>query len=374
MNKHILSCLDQIQADEQLKNKTYQNVIMKTKPHSHQTSDLIITIVACCIVGLCLIFNNISNNSQTALQHSYSYMTLDTNISLELVIDENNDVIDITTYHQDASHIIKDISYQNIPYQEVIKNLLNQKNYQEYIAQDIPIQFTVYNSNVQKCEELQTDLNHFLNTLKTDYVYESVHINKDIHFQAIKKKMSSGCYFMMDKILDFDPTYPIDSIDTKNYAILREVYEDITHRNYAVSQDIQDDLMHKIEMTMPTAIYDELKKNGICYESNDTIFMSNHKYNPTLRLDFSYKNDTFVGYVSKEYGFVDGLENDLISEDEAFELTKKVAKVFFDKDVHLKRVDDLSGYDTGDYVTLEDEYQNIYLVQLNKNMVIKVMN
>lgn len=35
------------------------------------------------------------------------------------------------------------------------------------------------------------------------------------------------------------------------------------------------------------------------------------------------------------------------------------------------QVEDLSGYDTGNFITLEDNYGNYYLIQLNRNVILK---
>lgn len=131
-------------------------------------------------------------------------------------------------------------------------------------------------------------------------------------------------------------------------------------------------LIQKIKMTMPYSIYEELEDKGVCTQIDDTLLLGNDAQNPTLRLDFTYKGDQLIQYVSKEYGFVESMNEKHINEDEAKSLVKLFAKTFLEQDVILKTTTDMSGYDTGDYITFEDQNRNLYLVQFNKNMVIKM--
>ena len=136
--------------------------------------------------------------------------------------------------------------------------------------------------------------------------------------------------------------------------------------------DLPEKLMEQIKTTMPIAVYDELKNKGVYTQVDNTHIIGNDAQNPTLRLDFTYKDNQLIQYVSKEYGFVDDMNEKRINEDEAKSLTKLFAKTFLERDVVLKKTTDMSGYDTGDYITFEDQNHNLYLVQLNKNMVIKM--
>lgn len=133
-------------------------------------------------------------------------------------------------------------------------------------------------------------------------------------------------------------------------------------------------LMTNIQTVMPSDIYNELEQKNIFLKNHNTISLANAKENPTLRLDFTYINDKLVQYVSKEYGFTDNMKDHLINEDQAKSLAQLFAKTFLKEDVTLQKVNHLSGYDTGNYITLEDINKNIYLVQLDKNMVIKYID
>lgn len=140
-------------------------------------------------------------------------------------------------------------------------------------------------------------------------------------------------------------------------------------------QSMKNELLENIQKAMPEKVYNELKENGHLSSDEDNgeyiYLFGNKEQDPTLRLDFVYKDKTLIQYRSKEYGFVDEMEDTVISKNDAIKLTQTFAKVFLDKDVSLSETSPYSGYEDENYVTFKDTENNTYLVQLNRNMVIK---
>lgn len=149
--------------------------------------------------------------------------------------------------------------------------------------------------------------------------------------------------------------------------------------------DITKSLYQGVADTMPQLVVDELKKNRsgdgvrqLVDEDTGTVTYSlsnqTDQQDETLRLDFSYQSDHLVQYRSKEYGFVDSLPREKIKIGTAKELVIKFAETFLDKKFiakDIKKTAGYSGYETKEYVTLQDSFGNTYLVQLSHNMVIK---
>ena len=133
-------------------------------------------------------------------------------------------------------------------------------------------------------------------------------------------------------------------------------------------------LVEKLKNVVPLELYNELNEKGTVSQVNNTISISNAKEDPTLRVDFTYKDDKLVQFVIKEYGFTEDMKDNSINENEAKLLTQIFAKVFLNEEVNLTKIDDLSVYETGYHITLKDQYNNIYLVQLNKNLVMKYID
>jgi len=138
-----------------------------------------------------------------------------------------------------------------------------------------------------------------------------------------------------------------------------------------ISNASYQQLMDNIKTTMPIDVYNELMEKGDVVNKKEQFIISNDKENPTLRLDFTYEKNKLVNYTSKEYGFVDRMKDQCINEEEAKLLAQTFAKTFLKEEVTLQKINNLSDYDGENYVTLEDQNKNIYLVQLDKNMVIQ---
>ncbi len=68
------------------------------------------------------------------------------------------------------------------------------------------------------------------------------------------------------------------------------------------------------------------------------------------------------------------MKDDKINEENAKTLIQLFAITFFNQEVALSKITPLSGYETENYMTFEDSQGNVYLVQLNKNMIIKYIN
>ena len=141
---------------------------------------------------------------------------------------------------------------------------------------------------------------------------------------------------------------------------------------------IPESLLNNIKQTLPDSVYDELSKNGRCKTIDNTLRLVSGKNldeDPALCLDFTYKDNTLIEYVYKPYSdgsFVNAtLSKDKVSEEEAINVAQQFARVFFKEERKISKTDDLSGYDTGDYITLTDEYDNIYLIQLNGGLIFK---
>lgn len=94
----------------------------------------------------------------------------------------------------------------------------------------------------------------------------------------------------------------------------------------------------------------------------------------TLRLDFSFKENVLIDYVSKEYGFVDEMKADRITKEQAPALVKKFAKAFMNRKLGKDDIWVVTGlpkrYDDKKHLMLADTQGGCYIVQLNRNMVV----
>lgn len=134
-------------------------------------------------------------------------------------------------------------------------------------------------------------------------------------------------------------------------------------------------LQRKIEKVVPEAVKKELEKGSYSSVDNygdETILFKNDETDPTLRLDFVFENGVLNQYRSKEYGFVDSLPEEWITNDEAKELVREFAWGFFGISGEPVPIAAPSGYeDEKTYAAYRDSSGGRYLVQLNHNMLIQ---
>lgn len=145
-------------------------------------------------------------------------------------------------------------------------------------------------------------------------------------------------------------------------------------------EPIPEKLLTQIQETMPETVYNELKERGKCDESvAGTIRVVSGEnaadFDYALCLDFSYEDNRLVQFVYKPYSdgtFDNGtLLEEQVTQEEAIQVAKNFAKVFFGEERKFHKSVDLSGYDTGDYITLQDEFGNSYLIQLNGGLLLQ---
>lgn len=136
------------------------------------------------------------------------------------------------------------------------------------------------------------------------------------------------------------------------------------------------DLLASIESTMPEPVVNELDKKGFWRLSYGNYLLGNAENNDdiTLRLDFSFSGNKLVQYVSKGYGFVDGMPDNWIDKKQAKKLVAEFEKAFLGREADINNIkvyDGPAGYRDKEYAAFMDEYENTFLVYLSKNMVIK---
>lgn len=221
--------MDSIKASEELKEKTYQNIIWKKNSNKQLKNPMIVFI---CFV-LVVIGAFYYQKSKVIDEVEYSFITIDVNPSMELVLNKDDLVISATAYNEEAKTILKDISYVHQPYQEVLQALMNNDMYQHYLTDHANIQISIYSDNVEKCNELEKNIDSFMETTCMSDHYESICIDEDIHHQAGECHISSGRYILIKNIIDCDSSYTIEELKEKSISELKDIYKNITNQDFS---------------------------------------------------------------------------------------------------------------------------------------------
>ena len=137
-----------------------------------------------------------------------------------------------------------------------------------------------------------------------------------------------------------------------------------------------------LQETMPKEVVRELnccRWMQISYDEDSSEYHvknSDKEAEVTLHFDFVYDKGALEKYVSREYGFVNAMPENAITEKEALALVQKFAKEFCEKELskeHIKPVDTLDSYESneGQYAIFEDYTGASYVVRLDRSMVVR---
>lgn len=162
-------------------------------------------------------------------------------------------------------------------------------------------------------------------------------------------------------------------------------------------QEPMNSIMKSIEKNMPSGVVKELQDKGVWHvswgEGNEIQYNLANGENwddITLRLDFIYKGDQLVNYVSKEYGFTDGMKKsdggdwfakltDFARDfagveskyvDDSIEDFRMMKKKYANKYNIIGNAEIPEKWDDGNHAFYEDENGATYLMDTRINMVV----
>lgn len=204
---HYKDTINKIKADDKLINKTLVNI---DHPHKHR---YYIPVLAMCL--MLLVFFLPVNRIQAE-----TYISLDVNPSIQIIVDKNDKVIDVVAYNEDGEKIINDIDYTNHDYLDVCKDLMENKLH-DYLTNDEYLLVSISNKH--------NDTNIYMEKLKT--MMKEYYVNgkvQECDYSVIddagKYHMSIGKYSECQKLIEYDDELTIE--DCQKMSI-HEIHNEI---------------------------------------------------------------------------------------------------------------------------------------------------
>lgn len=222
--KKPLSDLDQLKASEELKRRTLMNVMKKRKQRFPWKQG---TLIACVCVLCLFMFQTMIPVHEPTSQPGDSicaYVTFDINPSMELRLNENNEVIETKAYNADGEALLSQLSLTSLSLDESVSLLLSNEKFQSYMNEGY-LQVSVYSEDSKHSLELETMLDETLSTHYTQEQYGCSCASKQDHEKANDHHMSFGRYQMIEMIIDIDPDYQIDELQNTSMVELKALYE-----------------------------------------------------------------------------------------------------------------------------------------------------
>lgn len=195
MRNAIQEVFSQVHAEDALKGKTVAFLQDKLQEKERIRSvPKLRKIMALCMV-LCIA---LSAGGYAVWQLPVSYISVEVNPSVELVLNPFDRVIDITAYNADGNQIVQNLAVKGKGYLAALQALLTDRAMEQYLTADAVLTFTV---SSQKEEKLVEGIQN-----GCQGVYRSVYhsADKDTVEQAHACGMSVGKYQMYQALAQYD--------------------------------------------------------------------------------------------------------------------------------------------------------------------------
>lgn len=217
MTKGPLEAMSKIKAEEALKEKTWQNINRRSSVQRPVLKWASLACVAVCVMIAVTVFRPVR-------AEAYSYITLDINPSLELVLDQKDGVMQVTPYNKEAQETLSVVDIVGLHYQEALAKLMGTEAYQQYFKQESLLQISIYSKDEKRSLEIEQALCDYLNDTKMKDRYNCHCIDEATHQEASSHHMSGGKYEMIKKIMNLDSAYSVEELEDLSMAQLRDIY------------------------------------------------------------------------------------------------------------------------------------------------------
>lgn len=238
MKKTPLHELDEIHASQALKQKTLQHVMHKKSKRISKGLSFGVIATACVCLLIFLYQGNpflpieseivppIQNN-----QVAYSYVSIDINPSLELVLDKENKVIKITTFNDDAKVLLNDYQFENKDAQTVLKEIVSLPAFQPYIEQGF-LQVSIFSDDKKASTSIEKMLDDTLSQVLAQDQYGCSCASKQEKENADAHHMSFGKYQIINEIISKDASYQLEDLQNASMRELKDIYEVLFQKSF----------------------------------------------------------------------------------------------------------------------------------------------
>ena len=211
MNRKIKKAFNDIQADENLKQKTFDKIVStkkkRTTPLIYKSASLV-AVLAFMILGGIYVTPT-------------SYISIDINPSIELAVNRFNRVIDVTASNQDADEIVDSVDLKNEIYTDALEMLEHSEAFKTNIGAYTEI--TVLANNDKNADIMIANINACSMGMGGNVKCFSV--NSEIKEEAEKLDISFGKYRAFLELQALNPTITIDEVKGLSMRVLREMID-----------------------------------------------------------------------------------------------------------------------------------------------------
>lgn len=208
--------LDMVKASPSTKEKTMAYVIAKRKK-SRMPAYAVSALALCCFILLLLQ----PWSTSSAVQ---SYVTLDINPSMEFTLNEQDKIVAVTTFNQEAKTLLEGQDLQGMKVEEAFTYLWQKPEWIPYLSNGI-VEVSVYSEDRSVSLRLEKELNAYLSTSLEEGSYHCSHVGDDIYEQAQDHHASMGKYRVIEEIRSYTQVYSEEELLNKSMKELYQILE-----------------------------------------------------------------------------------------------------------------------------------------------------
>lgn len=239
MKNKIQDTFDQIKADPQIAEITKQFLSKKQQERSKRIFRPMFqkAFAAACIIFILAM----GIRGYLWMQTPVSYVSIDVNPSIELMLNRFDRVISAKTYNTEGEGILKGLSLKGKIYTDAIDAIVNSEEMKLYLTEKSELVFTVA-TNVSRENKLyagvevcSSHIGHNCHSVSTDIGAVS---------QAHKHNISIGKYYAWLQLYQYDNTITIDECKDMSISEIHELIreqEQAKNPNQEIEQETPDE-------------------------------------------------------------------------------------------------------------------------------------
>ena len=226
MKSKLRSALDKVQATDDLKNNTvdylmaYKKVNVKT---SKNVTPLRFKFALICASLLLFIF--VGGVSYHLYFTSTSYVDMDANPSIGLIVNRFGRVINVQAYNEEGTRIVNDVNTRFMRYDDAVERLIDRIILKEYLSEEfvaVTVQTDSYRKEKDMLIQIERVVVEALAEHKMETRLEVFSVVEDIRVRAHEHQITPARYLAIIELKAVEPSITIQCYDGYSIGYIRE--------------------------------------------------------------------------------------------------------------------------------------------------------
>lgn len=223
MKNKFYDTFNKIKADESLKQKTA--VFLEERIKNTKKNKFNFKVAVACASFILLAFVSAYYLYFTPI----SYVDIDVNPSVELLVNRFGKVIDVEAYNEDGEEILQGINVRHINYEKAIDELIYAMEQNGYLTEDETMFLTVQTATVNKensmVNDLKTKIDSIIKLKYENMESEVFAVTEEVRTSAHEKQMTPAKYLAISELQQFDTTATYESCRNHSMNEINQMIE-----------------------------------------------------------------------------------------------------------------------------------------------------